>query len=180
MRLVLLTKSALTAMLLLLGGASISCVKAAGLSLEVENPGSTAQGGGSLWGVPSSIESAQVHLPGIGAFVVLASPSLEPDGASVNDGAAGKLLLRDRLGAGDKSAGLLGYWASTGSFDGLITALVEGRFRVGLHAQAVGLTGQSVALANAAQPSAVPLSAAAWLFASALFGFIVVASRRKV
>lgn len=30
------------------------------------------------------------------------------------------------------------------------------------------------------QPNAVPLSAAAWLFSSALIGFIVVANRRKI
>jgi hypothetical protein len=46
-----------------------------------------------------------------------------------------------------------------------------------LHVQAIGLAAHIDSYVG--QPSPVPLSAAAWLFASALFGFIVVASRRK-
>jgi hypothetical protein len=58
--------------------------------------------------------------------------------------------------------------------DGLMTAPVNDQVMVDLKNQVTGLTG----IAN--QPKAVPLSAVAWLFSSALFGFIMVANRRKV
>jgi len=60
------------------------------------------------------------------------------------------------------------------SCDGLMTASANDRVAVNLTSQDTGLTGVSD------QPKAVPLSAVAWLFSSALFGFIMVANRRKV
>ncbi|VVN99517.1 hypothetical protein [Pseudomonas fluorescens] len=49
---------------------------------------------------------------------------------------------------------------------------------VGPHVQGIGLAGTADSYIK--QQSAVPLPAAAWLFSSALFGFIVFANRRKV
>jgi hypothetical protein len=64
------------------------------------------------------------------------------------------------------------------SFVSLITTLANGQFRVGLYAKGIGLAGTADSYIN--QQSAVPLPAAAWLLSSALFGFVVVANRRKV
>ncbi|MBV6821822.1 hypothetical protein [Pseudomonas sp. PD9R] len=60
------------------------------------------------------------------------------------------------------------------SCDGLMAAVSDDQAMVNLIGQDTGLTGVSN------QPKAVPLSAVAWLFSSALFGFVVVANRRKV
>jgi hypothetical protein len=60
------------------------------------------------------------------------------------------------------------------SCDGLMTSTASDQVAVNLTSQDTGLAGVSD------QPKAVPLSAVAWLFSSALFGFIMVANRRKV
>jgi hypothetical protein len=65
-------------------------------------------------------------------------------------------------------------------FDGLIAALASSHFKVALQDQGAGLAGQSKSHSYLNQPSAVPLPAAVWLFASALLGFVTVANRRKV
>ena len=72
----------------------------------------------------------------------------------------------------------LGSWANAVNFDGLLVALASNDFRNGLYIQAAG--GQEVSAPYVNQLNPVPLPAAAWLFASALFGFVVVANRRKV
>jgi hypothetical protein len=172
MRLVLLTKSLV--LLLLLNGASVSCAQAAGSASESEQARNILHRSDLYAGVPFSFQSKPARLPSISAIGLLSTLSREHDVQSLKGG----WLLRDELNAADEAVGALRFWAGAGSFDGLIAALAEGRFRVGLHAQGIGLAGQSVSYIN--QPSPVPLPAAAWLFASALFGFIVVASRRKV
>ena len=58
--------------------------------------------------------------------------------------------------------------------DGLMAGTTNDQVMVDLKNQVTELTG----ITN--QPKAVPLSAVAWLFSSALFGFIMVANRRKV
>jgi hypothetical protein len=60
------------------------------------------------------------------------------------------------------------------SCDGLMAAASSDQLAVDLIGQNAGLTSTSN------QPKAVPLSAVAWLFSSALFGFVMVANRRKV
>lgn len=71
----------------------------------------------------------------------------------------------------------LGFWANSNtSFSNLVSAMDSGAFRVGVHLRALP-DGQSETYVT---PSAVPLPAAAWLFGSALFGFMVVSNRRKV
>ena len=69
----------------------------------------------------------------------------------------------------------VGTFAGGNDFNGLIAALNNNTFRIGLHVQAIGQTGGSDSYV-----SAVPLPAAAWLFGSALFGFMMVSNRRKV
>jgi hypothetical protein len=60
------------------------------------------------------------------------------------------------------------------SCDGLMAGVTGDQVMVNLDAQ------DSEQTAITTQPKAVPLSAAAWLFSSALLGFVVVANRRKV
>ncbi len=64
------------------------------------------------------------------------------------------------------------------SLDGVLTALANEDFRVGLHVQAIAPDGQSDSYVNNVSP--VPLPAAAWLFGSALVGFVMMSNRRKV
>lgn len=61
-----------------------------------------------------------------------------------------------------------------GSFQNLLDALNAGTFRVAMHVQAIGATGGSDSYI-----STVPLPAAAWLFGSALLGFVSFSVRRK-
>ena len=70
----------------------------------------------------------------------------------------------------------LGTFAASKDFSDLIAALDSGSFRVGLHVQAIGTAGKSDSFAN----TTVPLPAAAWLFGSALLGFVTLSNRRKV
>ncbi|MGW8466032.1 hypothetical protein [Pseudomonas sp. CLCA07] len=58
--------------------------------------------------------------------------------------------------------------------DDLVAAITNDQVMVDQNVQETGLTGTSN------QPKAVALSALAWLFFSALFGFVAVANRRKV
>lgn len=62
------------------------------------------------------------------------------------------------------------------SHDGLMAAVDNKKFKIDSSLQDKSLVGVS----DVNQPNAVPLSAAAWLFSSALLGFIVVANRRKI
>lgn len=67
---------------------------------------------------------------------------------------------------------------NTSACDGLMAHVASNRSVVDSDAHTKVLGGASEGYAR--QPTAVPLSAAAWLFSSALLGFIVVANRRKV
>ena len=73
--------------------------------------------------------------------------------------------------------GFLGTFTSGSSFSALLSALNSGDFRVGLHVQAIAPGDKSDSYVNV---SPVPLPAAAWLFGSALIGFISLSNRRKV
>ena len=129
-------------------------------------------------GVSFDSQAAPANLPGGNVIGFLADFSSDANAQSVEGGVATKGVKKNGVNTADEWVSFLGLWANAGSFDGLIAAFADGHFRVGLHVQAIGLAGQSDSYVN--QPSPVPLPAAAWLFASALFGFIVVASRRKV
>jgi hypothetical protein len=61
-----------------------------------------------------------------------------------------------------------------GSFQNLLDALNAGTFRVAMHVQAIGSNDGSDSYVNT-----VPLPAAAWLFGSALLGFVSFSVRRK-
>lgn len=120
------------------------------------------------------------------AFDSQATPANLPGGKSIGfladysgDANAQPLGVIDGgVNSKDEWVSFLGLWANAATFDGLLTALASDDFRVGLHIQAIGGQGVSGSYVNQLNP--VPLPAAAWLFASALFGFVVVANRRKV
>ncbi|MDI3354909.1 hypothetical protein MO767_11135 [Pseudomonas sp. UYIF39] len=70
----------------------------------------------------------------------------------------------------------VGATVKSSSGDGLMAAVDNKQFKIDSTVQDKSL----VEVSDINQPNAVPLSAAAWLFSSALFGFIVVANRRKI
>ncbi|MHC8332712.1 VPLPA-CTERM sorting domain-containing protein [Pseudomonas sp. LB3P25] len=70
----------------------------------------------------------------------------------------------------------VGVSVNSSSGDGLMAAVNNKPFKIDSSVQDKSLVGVS----DVIQPNAVPLPAAAWLFSSALLGFIVVANRRKI
>jgi hypothetical protein len=70
----------------------------------------------------------------------------------------------------------VGVPVNSSSSDGLMAAVDNKQFKIDSTVQDKSL----VEVSDINQPNAVPLPAAAWLFSSALFGFIVVANRRKI
>lgn len=129
-------------------------------------------------GVSFDSQAAPANLPGGNLIGFLADYSGDANAQSIEGGVATKGVMKNGVNSADEWVSFLGLWANAGSFEGLIAAFADGHFRVGLHVQAIGLAGRSDSYIS--QPSPVPLPAAAWLFASALLGFVVVASRRKV
>lgn len=129
-------------------------------------------------GVSFDSQAAPANLPGGNVIGFLANFSGDANAQSIEGGVATKGIKHNGVDTAAEWVSFLGLWANASSFDRLIAALGDSHFRVGLHVQSIGLAGKSDSYIN--QPSAVPLPAAAWLFASALFGFVVIASRRKV
>ncbi len=99
-------------------------------------------------------------------------------GDSDTQSIATKGVLNNRVNALGGWVSVLGPCANASSFNSLIAAFSNGQFRVGRPVQGIGLAGTANSYIN--QRSAIPLPAAAWLFSSALFGFILFANRRKV
>jgi hypothetical protein len=118
--------------------------------------GATAEGQA---GVPSTVASE------LGAPVSLSEIS------SVD-------TAKDQLNSLINSVVKVGATVNSSSCDGLMAQLNTDKFTADLDTQAKVLSGGADAFTN--QPNAVPLSAAAWLFSSALFGFVMVANRRKI
>lgn len=119
--------------------------------------------------------SSQVVLPGgngnpIG-FVV-------DDSASATSGQGG--VMQHGVNYASEWISFLGVWAGSPSFNDLLADIDNGGFRVGLHVQSIGTSGNSDSYLLTPPPPTVPLPAAAWLFGSALLGFITLSNRRKV
>lgn len=62
------------------------------------------------------------------------------------------------------------------NYDDYLADLMDGTFRVGMHIQAIGTSGDSDSYASV---STVPVPAAAWLFGTALFGFFATTRRKN-
>lgn len=104
-------------------------------------------------------------------------PGGQTIGFVADDANSVKGAVTNGVDASGEWISFLGFWANSNtSFSNLVSAMDSGAFRVGVHLRALP-DGQSETYVT---PSAVPLPAAAWLFGSALFGFMVVSNRRKV
>lgn len=84
-------------------------------------------------------------------------------------------ITKNGVNASGEWVSFLGTLSGGNTFSDLIAALSTGTFRIAMHVQAIGAKGGSDGYV-----SAVPLPAAAWLFGSALLGFIGLSSRRRV
>lgn len=118
------------------------------------------------------------------AFTAWATPSDLPGGNDVGftatySGDSDEPVSKYGVNKFGEWVSIIGTFNSGNDFSGLLTALDNGSFRVGLRVQSIDGAGpnDSDGFVNV---SAVPLPAAAWLFGSALFGFMMVSNRRKV
>ncbi|WP_347929607.1 hypothetical protein [Pseudomonas helvetica] len=155
-------------LLILLNGATISSAQAASLVYESS---CMSNSGEDLGPQPGMLVEERASGNAI-AF------HTDFSGDSHTQSIATKGVLNNGVNALGEWVSFLGPCANASSFNSLIAALANGQFRVGRHVQGIGLAGTANAYIN--QRSTVPLPAAAWLFSSALFGFIVFANRRKV
>jgi hypothetical protein len=117
--------------------------------------------------------------PGV-SFDSSATPGNLPGGNSIGfnadySGGSTSPVPHNGVNSSSEWVTFVGTFAGGNDFNGLIAALNNNTFRIGLHVQAIGRTDGSDSYV-----SAVPLPAAAWLFGSALFGFMMVSNRRKV
>ncbi|MGE8177006.1 hypothetical protein [Pseudomonas fluorescens] len=155
-------------LLMLLSGATFSSAQAASLVYESSCMSNSGEGLGPQPGMlideraGGNAISFHTNFPGDSH-----TQSIAPKG-----------VLNNGVNALGEWVSFLGPCANASSFNSLIAALASGQFRVARHVQGIGLAGTANSYIN--QRSAVPLPAAAWLFSSALFGFIVFANRRKV
>lgn len=164
MHLTLFIKSAL--LLILLNGATVSSAQAASLVYKSSCMSHSGEDSGPQ---PGMLIKERAGGNAIG---------FHTDFSGDLQSMATKGVLNNGVNALGEWVSVLGPCANASSFNSLIAALANGQFRVGRHVQGIGLAGTANAYIN--QRSAVPLPAAAWLFSSALFGFIVFANRRKV
>ena len=163
MRLMFVTQSALSVLLLLLSAAFSCAVQAASMgpdSARLSSTGLLTPFGPRLMERPSATLFMSDHGQGV-PFTM----------RNIHFSSGGPIAT----GGGVVAAGQRG---DAVAFDGLLSAFASGHIKVGLPGGSMALAGQS--LPSISPPSAVPLPAAVWLFASALLGFVAVANRRKV
>ncbi len=116
------------------------------------------------------------------SFAQFASPSNLPGGspyAFSADYSFGATPPPPKMGlsAANEWVSFVGYWANANtSFSSLLDAIASGSFRAGLHVISIGGEGGT----SDSYISSVPLPAAAWLFGSALLGFITLSNRRRI
>lgn len=147
----------------ILNGAAVASVQATSLPNEISRISNACEGVGSKLG--KALEERPSGAPlTVGSGLRLAS-------------SIAAILDDDQPNSKKDSGSGAGSTVNTFSCDGLMAAVTSDPL-VGLDVQDKELVGESDSYIN--QPNAVPLQAAAWLFSSALFGFIVVANRRKI
>ena len=129
-------------------------------------------------GVSFDSSASPTNLPGGNTISFHADWSGDSDPKSTYNGVKTSGTMENGINNLGEWVSFFGLWANSGSFGGLIDALNNSNFRVGLHVQAIGDTGTSDSYVNQLNP--VPLPAAVWLFGSALMGFVVLSNRRKV
>jgi len=141
---------------------------------------SIAVSGDSGSGVAFSDGATPSDMPGGGAISFTSDFSGDSDAPASGNG----------LDANGEWVSFLGTLQGTNTFEDILTALASGDFRVGLHVQSIGTNGISQTYVNGACVSScpetgggegtVPLPGAAWLFGTALLGFMAKAGRRRV
>ncbi|VVM43139.1 hypothetical protein PS662_00402 [Pseudomonas fluorescens] len=130
--------------------------------------------------IGTSCDETRSH-NGVATDAQAGSPSAESNEAGTS-ASIGELYLKNtpaaQLGNLIQSASGAVASVNTSACDGLMTQVAGDKSVVDSDTQSKVLGAVTDVVAH--QPAAVPLSAAAWLFSSALLGFIVVANRRKV
>ncbi|QVW25521.1 hypothetical protein KJF94_08125 [Pseudomonas hormoni] len=151
----------------LFNGAAIANAHATNLAHEINRIADSCTGSGPKTGKVVEVQA--------GAPSAVASGHDAP--VSVSD-ISSVDAAKDQLNSLINSVAKVGATVNSSSCDGLMAQLNTDKFSADLEEQTKVLSGGADAFTN--QPNAVPLSAAAWLFSSALFGFVMVANRRKV
>ncbi len=116
-------------------------------------------------------------------FSAGANPSNLPSGNTIGftatySGDSDAPVASNGVNASGEWVSVTGTFAPNEDFDSLIAALAGGTFRVGLHVQSIGTSGNSDGYVNNVAP--VPLPAAAWLFGPALVGLVTLSRRKKI
>lgn len=151
----------------LFNGAAIANAHATNLAHEINRIADSCAGSGPKTG---KIVEVQTSAPSTAARDH-GAPASVSDISSVD-------TAKDQLNSLINTVAKVGVTVNSSSCDGLMAQLNTDNFAADLETQTKVLSGGADAFTN--QPNAVPLSAAAWLFSSALFGFVMVANRRKV
>lgn len=151
----------------LFNGAAIASAHATNLAHEINRIGISCAGSGPKVGAAAEEQGGapSTVAKGLGAAAAVSDVS-----------SAG--TAKDQLNSLIESVANVGATVNSSSCDGLMAQLANGKLTAYSGAQSKVLSVGDDAFTN--QPNAVSLSAAAWLFSSALFGFVMVANRRKI
>ncbi|MHC8354610.1 hypothetical protein ACYZTL_05050 [Pseudomonas sp. LB3P81] len=150
----------------LFNGAAVASAHATNLAHEINRIGNSCAGSEPKSGTAAE---EQGDAPSNVASSLGAAPSVS-DISSAD-------TAKDQLKSLIESVAKVDATVNSSTCDGLMAQLASGKLMADSGAQNKVLSGGDDAFN---QPNAVPLSAAAWLFSSALFGFVMVANRRKI
>lgn len=151
----------------LFNGAAIVTAQASNLAHEISRIGNSCEESGAQVGMAVEEQGGAPFTAGGGRAV----PTSVSDIYFADN-------TKEQFNSLVESATKVGASVNSSSCDGLLAELASGKFSTNPEAQSKVLGGVSEAFVN--QSNAVSLPAAAWLFSSALLGFVVVANRRKV
>ncbi|CAI8804321.1 Secreted protein [Pseudomonas sp. IT-P12] len=151
----------------LFNGAVITSAQASNLAYEISRIGNSCEEAGPQLGMAVEQQGGAPYTVGVGPGV---PTSVSETYFSDN--------TKQQLNNLVESAAKVSAPVNSSACDGLMAQLAQGKFLANSDTQTKVLGGGGEVFAN--QPIAVSLPAAAWLFSSALFGFVMVANRRKV
>lgn len=151
----------------LFNGAAIAGAQASNLAYEISRISSSCEQSAPQRGAAAEEQGSELLTMAVNAVVpALANETI----VAQNTKQQFNLLV--------ESAGKVDAAVNTPTCDGLMAQLATGKFLENSETPTKVLGVSTQAFTN--QPIAVSLPAAAWLFSSALFGFVMVANRRKV
>lgn len=165
MRKSLVLKSVLLSVLL--NGAAIAGAQASNLAYEISRLGNSCVESGPQLGMA-------VEEQGGAPFTVSGGVGVPTSVSDVYFADNAKEQFNSLI----ESAARAGASVNSSACDGLMAELASGKFSTNPDTQTTVLNVAAEVFTS--QPNAVSLPAAAWLFSSALFGFVMVANRRKV